>query len=313
VAQKVTSPTGTLRWLLREYEASPAFTDLRPTTRRDYAHQIKKIEQEFSDFPLAALTDPRTRGVFLAWRDKLGAASRLQADYAVAVLARTLSWGLDRGLVVANPCVRMGRLYQGSRADKIWSDEDERKFLAGAPERLHLPLLMALWLGQRQGDLLRLPWSAYDGTHVRLRQSKTGKRVVIPVGAPLKVALDAAAKVKRGPIILLNADGRPWTSASFKSAWGRASIQVGIVDRTFHDLRGSCATRLAVAGCTVPEIASITGHSLGDVHHILDAHYLHRDPGLAENAIRKLEARTNLQTELQTGPLPAPLGHGKKL
>jgi hypothetical protein len=29
------------------------------------------------------------------------------------------------------------------------------------------------------------------------------------------------------------------------------------------------------------------------VRSILDAHYLHRDPALAEAAIRKLEARTN--------------------
>jgi hypothetical protein len=47
-----------------------------------------------------------------------------------------------------------------------------------------------LWTGQRQGDLLRLPWSAYDGTHIRLRQSKTGRRVEIKAGAPLKAALD---------------------------------------------------------------------------------------------------------------------------
>ena len=59
-------------------------------------------------------------------------------------------------------------------------------------------------------------------------------------------------------------------------------------------------TRLAVAGCTVPEIAAITGHSLNDVHNILDANYLDRDPELAENAIRKLETRTKLQTGLQT-------------
>jgi integrase len=39
---------------------------------------------------------------------------------------------------------------------------------------MDLPLLLALWTGQRQGDLLRLPWSAYDGEHIRLRQSKTG-------------------------------------------------------------------------------------------------------------------------------------------
>ena len=43
------------------------------------------------------------------------------------------------------------------------------------------------------------------------------------------------------------------------------------------------------AGCTVPEIASITGYSLKDVEAILDAHYLSRDSALAETAIRKLE------------------------
>jgi hypothetical protein len=31
---------------------------------------------------------------------------------------------------------------------------------------------------------------------------------------------------------------------------------------------------------------------LRSVHSILDAHYLHRDPALAESAIRKLERRT---------------------
>ena len=52
-------------------------------------------------------------------------------------------------------------------------------------------------------------------------------------------------------------------------------------------------TRLALAECTEAEIASITGHSLRDVRSILDLHYLHRDPALAENAIAKLERRTN--------------------
>jgi len=51
-------------------------------------------------------------------------------------------------------------------------------------------------------------------------------------------------------------------------------------------------TRLAIAGCTEAKIPTITGHSLRDVRSILDAHYLHRDPTLAENAIRKLETRT---------------------
>ena len=55
------------------------------------------------------------------------------------------------------------------------------------------------------------------------------------------------------------------------------------------DLRGTAVTRLAMVGCSEAEIATLTGHSLRDVHSILDAHYLNRDQSLAESAIRKLE------------------------
>jgi hypothetical protein len=50
-------------------------------------------------------------------------------------------------------------------------------------------------------------------------------------------------------------------------------------------------TRLALAGCTVPEIAAITGHSLRDVEAILEAHYLGGQVELAEQAIVKLDAK----------------------
>ncbi len=49
-------------------------------------------------------------------------------------------------------------------------------------------------------------------------------------------------------------------------------------------------TRLALAGCSVPQIAAITGHSLKDVEQILDAHYLGGGVELAEAAITKLNA-----------------------
>jgi integrase len=209
---------------------------------------------------------------------------------AWTVLARVLSWSKDRGQISVNPCERGGRLYRGTRSDKVWSADDEATFLKSAPPHLHLPLLLALWTGQRQGDLLRLPWSAYDGTHIRLKQSKTGCRVVIPVGAPLKAALAEAAK--RSPIILTTIEGKPWTPDGFRVSWRKACAKAGIVGVTFNDLRGTAVTRLALAECTEAEIATITGHSLRDVRSILDAHYLHRDPALAESAIRKLEKRT---------------------
>jgi integrase len=293
-ARKASGPDGFLASLLRDYQASSDFLDLRERTRSDYVTQIKTIEREFADFPLAALADRRTRGIFMAWRDRLAFKSRRQADYAWQVLALILAWALNRGLTTANPCAKGGRLYRSSRAEKIWTHDDEAAFLKSAPTHLQLALTLALWTGQRQGDLLRLPWSAYDGTHIRLKQSKGGARVVIPVGVPLKAALDAATKF--GPLILTNSYRRPWTSHGFQASWHIAARRAGIVGVTFHDLRGTAVTRLAIAGCTEAEIATITGHSLRDVRSILDAHYLARDPALAESAIAKLVKNSRRDT-----------------
>jgi integrase len=289
-ARKVVPPKGTLLSVLQSFQTSDDFLGLAPRSRSDYIGKIKLIEKNFGDFPLAALTDQRTRGIFKAWRERLATSSRRQADYAWVVLARVLSFGMDRGLVTANPCARGGRLYRGSRAENIWTAVDEAAFFERAPTHLHLPLLLALWTGQRQGDLLRLAWSAYDGKHIRLRQSKGGRPVVIPVGAPVKAALDAAPK--HSPIILTTADGKPWTPDGFRASWGKACKRAGVTGVTFHDLRGTAVTRLAIAGCTEAEIATITGHSLRSVRAIIDTHYLSRDPALAESAIRKLETGT---------------------
>jgi integrase len=293
VSAKMRPPKGVLLSIMQGYQASDDFLSLGERTRADYVKQIKLIERDFGDFPLGALTDKRTRGEFMTWRDKLALRSRRQADYAWVVLARILSWATNRGLVDANPCAKGGRLYRGTRSEKVWTDDDEAPFLRSAPKHLHLPLLLALWTGQRQGDLLRLTWFAYDGKKIRLQQSKTGARVVIPVGAPLKAALNAArpASGGNGPI-LLTMDGQPWTADGFRSSFRKAQAKAGIVGVTFHDLRGTAVTRLALSGCGLPEIATITGHSLRDVGAILDSNYLNRDSALGESAIRKLERRT---------------------
>lgn len=283
----------TLESLLDAYESSPSFTSLADRSRTDYRKHLRAIAVEFGDFPQAALSDRATRGTFLAWRDELAVRSRRNADYRFAVFARVLSWAADRGLISSNPLERHGRLYHTTRVDAIWTDDDEAAFLQKAPPHLHLALTLALWTGQRQGDLLKLTWSAYDGAFLRLKQGKTGVRVMIPVGQPLKLALDAARS--RGPssvTILATEGGRSWTESGFRASWRKACGKAGVRDVTFHDLRGTAVTRLAIAGCSVAEIGTITGHSLKDVGSILDSHYLKRDNSLAMSAISKLEART---------------------
>jgi integrase len=282
---------GTLMAIIAGYKASPEFTRLAQSTRRSYSNYIKLIEQDFGDLPLAALADRRVRGEFKTWRDSFAATPR-KADYAWTTLARIMSFAKDRGTIATNPCEKGGRLYAADRTDKVWGEPEIAALLSVASSEIKLALMLALWIGQRQGDLLRLPWSSYDGTHIRLRQSKTGRRISMPAGAPLKVLLDCTKR--RGPLILTNSYGRPWTSDGFRTSWSKTCARAGVSGLTFHDLRGSAVVRLALAEATIPQIATFTGHSLKDVEAILDAHYLGRDAELAEAAVLKLERRTKL-------------------
>jgi len=287
--------------VLDAYESSADFRQLADRTRADYKRHLRAIADEFGDFPLAALPDRRSRGRFLEWRDQLALTSPRTADYRFAVFARALSWAHGRGLVLCNPLERPGRLYRADRNDSVWTTADEQAFLRHAPEHLHLALHLALWTGQRQGDLLAITWNAYDGQYLRLKQRKTGRRIVIPVADPLRAVLDKAKSHRRDAVTVLTTEGgRAWTSSGFRSSWRKACAKAKITDLTFHDLRGTAVTRLAQAECTVAEIATITGHSLADVNAILDGHYLSRDLALAESAIRKLETRTNRPTEFPT-------------
>ena len=287
VAQKVAPPDGVLLALLMRFQDSAEFQfGISPRTRRDYIKQIKRIERAFGDFPIKALDDPRATSVFLEWRDQLAQTSLRQADYAYSTLSRILSWAQKRRLIAENPCAKGGKLYHGTRVHKVWDDEDVGRFLRTAPPYVRLAMLLAINTGQRQGDLLRLPWSAYDGTNIKLRQGKTGAYVTIPVADALKAGLDAAPR--RSPIMLTNSDGKPWSESGFQGAWGKATIRAGIRGLTFHDLRGTAVVTLARAGCNEVEIYSITGHKPGDVRAILTTHYLSRDAEVAGNGIAKL-------------------------
>src|SRR6516164_9156331 len=87
VAQKIRQPSGVLFSLLQRYQKSEDFRLLADSTRRSYVPLLTRVEKDLGDFPLAALSDRRTRGVFMEWRDKIAASSgRRQADYAWTVL-----------------------------------------------------------------------------------------------------------------------------------------------------------------------------------------------------------------------------------
>ena len=267
------------------YKTSQDFLSLSPRSQSDYLKQIKKIETKFGDLPLAALEDARVTREFLEWRDRMANSPR-QADYAWTILMRLLSWARTRGLTLYRPPERVERLYHADRSEKIWEELQQAAFLAVASEPLQRAFILALETGQRQGDLLALPWSAYDGQWIRLRQAKTGRRVNIPVTRRLKAMLDNMPRTSTQ--ILTNKRGMAWQPNAFRKAWGDTCRKAKITGLHFHDLRGTAVTRLAEAECSHAEIAAITGHSMRDVGAILDK-YLARTDKIALSAIAKLE------------------------
>lgn len=228
----------TLGWLIRDYQKGGHFKHrISRRTRDDYTKLLDKIDKKFGDMPLKATERKETRGVFMRWRDQLSKDSVRQADYTFAVLSAVFSHGIDYGDIRVNPIAKSGRLYSGTRVDIIWTSEQVAAFLKVAPPHLHLPLLVGLWSGLHQGDILNLPWSAYDGKFIKVRQRKSVRRngtrpkyLMIPVGEPLRIALDAAAKAKKSPLIMLNSDGKPWgpKGHGFRSSWRKASIKAGL-------------------------------------------------------------------------------------
>ncbi len=120
-----------------------------------------------------------------------------------------------------------------------------------------------------------------------VKQNKTKARVELQVSGALAALLTRIPR--RAVRVLTSSDEAPWTPDGFRSSWGRARTKAAIVGLTFNEFRGTAMANLVEAGCTVPEIASITGHSLKAVNTILERYWT-RTRTQAAHAVTKMEA-----------------------
>lgn len=285
---------GCLAEIVRAYIKSPAYLGLKPSTREGYDIAIKNIEANFFDMTAVKIAAPGTRQIFLQWRDEIAQTHPRKADLFMSVLQRILWFGMDREMIRRHPLEKVEKVNDGTRRDLIWTDEEIALFRNGrkgkdgkwqvkpASEPLVRALMLGLWTGQRQGDLLKLTWSAYDGHSIALRQSKTNAHVRVKVSQELKAVLDSVERAD-AVTILTNGQGLPWKTG-FKSSWRKAVAAAGIEDKTFHDLRGTFVTLAYRNGASISEIAKVTGHSEKDAEGIIKKHYL-----VSSSAVEKIE------------------------
>lgn len=303
--------TGTVNELIRDYLLSVRFDKKAESTQREYKRMLGKIETKFGTLPIRALASPKVRGIFNAWHEEVGAVTPREADNRMTVLSAVFTHAVTKtGKIARNPLERFERLHSGDRSEMIWTEAPIRQFMAGAPVELQRALILAMHTGQRYGDLVRLRWSDFDGAAISLRQNKGKRRVLVPCSAALRRMLDATPRV--GPFILTRADGRPWHTAgddkALSKAWRAHMVACGLyhddpAERLeLRDLRGTAVTLLSEAGCNIPQIVAITGHTMQSAHGILER-YLARTATLAEAAIHQFEnaPATAFANRLQTG------------
>jgi integrase len=302
----------TFNGLIRAYTSSIEFeTKLSAASQREYKRMLTKAEAEFGTMPREVLNDPKVRHDFLKWRAEVARGSgEREADNRLSVISAMLTWAVEHGQLHANQIKGFRRLYHSNRSERIWLPEHIQAFMAVAPVELQRALIIALHTGQRQGDILRLAWSSYDGNAIALRQGKSSRggrlaaMITVPCTLALKRTLDQTPRTS--PLILTTKTGLAFKKRYFSQLWEDAAREAGLEDLHFHDLRGTAVTMLSEAGSTPQQIATITGHSLTSVGTILDR-YLARTRTLAEQAIVNWEnsPRTEFANQLQTIVPPA--------
>lgn len=247
---------GSLLDIIAHYKRSPGYRNLRDRTRHDYSVYLDILAETWGPHPVTSIQ----RKHALALRDNyLDTPSK--ADRLVTVLRILLAFAVEREFLKENP-VRDIKPFPRGPGHRTWPDEAVGRFLAKAPPTMALAIKLGLYTGQREGDCLTMSWHDYDGRTIRVVQSKTGAKLRIPVHTKLAEALEAHPRTS--PIILTTETGKPFTGSNFRHHWSKAMKAAGLQGLTFHGLRYTAAAKLAEAGCSLKEIAAITGHkSLG--------------------------------------------------
>lgn len=291
-AQKVTPAPSVsfVEGIVRRFIESPEFGKLAAGTRRDYRGHLDAFRAEFGDWRVSLFEDPRIAQDMADWRDSANGAR--MGDMRMAVVSRLFGWARSRGITVARPTDAIEKIYKADRSGLIWTPEQISKLLKDTPDAFQWAVQMAVETGLRQGDLIRLPWSAVSDLSIQLRTSKRGKHVIIPITKPMRALLDEIPR--RSPVLLTSTKGTPWTSSGLQTAFQRARAAAGISDLHWHDFRGTAVTRLAASNLTLRDIARIIGWSESRVEAIM-ARYVSAD-ALALDMLKRMNGEQQTQT-----------------
>nr|WP_321457260.1 hypothetical protein [uncultured Cohaesibacter sp.] len=275
-------------------------------TLRGYDYNIRAFQdfdEELWTAPAVSITDVLASGIYKKLRTQKGVS---MSKAIISTIRPAWRWAKkEMGLVTSNPWSELRMTTPPPRL-RVGSIDEMKHLIATADEMgrrdIGDAIMLGICSGQRQNDRLLFQLDAMDEKSMVFKQSKTGAIVQIPAIRPLKQRLEAA-KARRArfnksfPTLLIDEkyrccwdrgdDGDRYRKEFRKVCNKAAESMPSLKGFRDQDLRDTSVTWLASAGCTLPQIAAITGHSVENIHKILK-HYLAQTPEQATLAAQKL-------------------------
>lgn len=249
---------GSMAALVASWYGSADFRGLSPASQINYRRILTAFLNDHGGKLVTDLEGRHVRALLDAKAETPAAANRL-----LSLLKLLMRHAIERAWRVDDPTLYVRRLRYKSDGFATWSEEDigrfEARWALGTRARLALALL--LYTGQRRGDVIPMGRQHMRGNAIDVRQNKTGERLTIPVHPALRAAIDAHPAGQL--TFLVTQTGKPFASGNAFYNWfidcaRKAGIAPGLSP---HGLRKAAARRLAEAGCTPHQIASVTGHA----------------------------------------------------
>ncbi len=272
---------GTIRALAVAYYNGGEFRNLRPASQRTYRQVIDRFCREHGDKGVATLQAVHVKRM-------MSERSPSAANHFKRALRALMRHAVAIGMRGDDPTRDVKAIRIKSEGYHTWTEDEIEAFEARHPigTRGRLAFALLLYTGQRRGDVVRIGRQHIRNGVIEIRQEKTGNEVSIPIHSELLRIIGAVT----GMTFITTPSGAPYKAASF-GKWFRARCnEAGLPQCSAHGLRKAASRRLADAGATTHEIASITGHStLKEIERYTKAADRRR---LAVSAILKVETGT---------------------
>lgn len=275
-AQRKKPKKGTIEELCIAYLKSSTFKSLR------YPGPVRRVvDQIRDDLGTARAKDLKASHVYRRCEGIAGEAAKNNYFKRVSAL---WTWSKRHGYVDENPLLGMPKPGKEG-TNHAWTPNETSKYLDGASVNAKLAVQLLLYTGQRSADVRQLTWNQinFEEAQIEVTQQKTGKKLWISMHPKLVETLSQLER--RGIYVLLTNKELPYTEKGFYNLVKRDCLRLGLNHCCPHGLRHSASIGLAEAGCTVSEIAAITGMSIQMVQrYTVQANRKQ----LSENAMRKL-------------------------